>query len=132
MIVVVDDDEDLDEILKYSLESKGYQVFGFVNGKDTFDFLADEKNLDQIALLILDRLLPDCDGIEILKHIIAHFPTRFPVIILSRLTAESEQLLGFKHGTFDYVPKPFNLTILIQKADALIKYFRTKFNAEQI
>lgn len=130
-IIVVDDDEDLNEILKYSLQSKGYQVLTFINGKDTYEFLADENNLDQIALIILDRLLPDCDGIEILKHIIAKYPTRFPVMILSRLTAESEQLLGFKHGTFDYVPKPFNLTILVQKADSLITYFRKKSSSEQ-
>lgn len=127
-IVIIDDDIDLDEILKYSFESRGFDVKEIYNCQDALEYLQDPKNSSDIALVILDRLLPDSDGIEVLKKISSKKPATYPVIILSKLTSESEQLLGFKFGTLDYIPKPFNLKILVEKAISVIQHCRAKKN----
>lgn len=125
-IVIVDDDVDLNEILRYSLEARGFKVFEATNCNEALSFLMDENNHKEIALVILDRLLPDCDGLEILKKVVAKYDHTFPVIILSVLTAESEQLLGLKLGSLDYIPKPFSLPVLVEKAVSVVEHYRSK------
>jgi DNA-binding response OmpR family regulator len=119
-IVIIDSDEDLLKILKISLESKGLHVHGITTGKNAMEYLNDENKLDDLALIITERLLPDCDGFDILKNIHAKYGYKIPVIILSAISAESEQLDGYKYGALDYIAKPFNLAILIKKIVAII------------
>lgn len=120
-IIIVDDDEDLLKILASAFQAKGFQVKTFVKGKDGLDHLLNDKNIDSVALIILDRMLPDMDGLDILKAFQTKFPGRIPVLILSVLSSEKDVLSGLKKGAVDYVAKPFSMPILMQKADSLIK-----------
>ena len=80
-----------------------------------------EKNaLASADLVILDRLLPDMDGLEILKTIEKTHPSHCPVIFLSMLSSEKDLIQGLKEGAIDYVTKPFNLDLLVLKAKRLI------------
>lgn len=120
IVVIVDDDEDLLKILTFSFKSEGFDVVGFVDGTSALQFLTDEKNLSSVSLLILDRLLPDMDGIKILKQLSEKHTKHIPVLILSTLSAEKDILTGLKFGAVDYVTKPFNLHILLEKSLRLI------------
>lgn len=125
-IVIVDDDADLLNILIYSFEAQGYEVQGISNGKEAKQFLADEKNVKAVSLLILDRLLPDMDGLELLQMFEEKYHNQIPVLILSVLSAEKDVISGLKYGAIDYMSKPFNLPILMRKAQALLSHYPEK------
>ncbi len=116
-IVIVDDDEDLLLMLAFAFESKGFEVEKIKTGKAALKYFSNEKNLKEASVLILDRMLPDMDGLAILKGL--KHPA-IPVLILSVLSAEKDILEGLTSGAIDYIPKPFNLPILMQKVFALI------------
>lgn len=120
VIVIVEDDKDLLDMLVFSFESEGFQVNGFTTGTD---FLKDfgETNANPISLVILDRLLPDMDGLDILRQIESKIDKKIPVLFLSVLSSEKDMLSGLKHGAVDYIAKPFSLPVLMSKALALIR-----------
>lgn len=120
-VVIVDDDEDLMRLLIATFESQGYEVKGIGTGKEAIAYLREESHVKSLSLLILDRILPDMDGIEILRFFIEKYDGLVPVLILSTLSAEKDVLEGLKKGAVDYVSKPFSVNILIQKARKLIK-----------
>ena len=120
-IIIVDDDEDLLKLLASSFKSKGFEVKTFATGKEGLAYLTADKNLTHAALIILDRMLPDMDGIEILKAFKSKTSVDVPVLILSVLSSEKDVLIGLKKGAVDYVPKPFSLPVFMQKAMGLIK-----------
>jgi DNA-binding response OmpR family regulator len=119
-IAIVDDDEDLLRLLISAFEEEGFEVKGMSTGKEGMAYLSDEKNMAGLSLIILDRMLPDMDGLDILKEIQSRFPKKTPVLILSVLTAEKDILKGLKGGAIDYIGKPFSMPILIQKARLLM------------
>lgn len=119
-VVIVDDDEDLQELLVFAFKKEGFQVKQFLKGSSALDYLSTEKNVKSAALLILDRILPDMDGLDILKKFYAKSSVKIPVLILSVLSAEKDVLAGLKGGAVDYVVKPFSLPILMEKALALV------------
>lgn len=120
-VIIVDDDEDLLKLLVAAFISKGFEVKAITTGKAGLAYLLDEKNLEGAALLILDRMLPDMEGLDILKELEARFPGKVPVLILSVLTSEKDILSGLKTGAVDYIGKPFSLPILMEKALSLVR-----------
>lgn len=123
-IIIVDDDEDLLAMLVDAFESEGYEVHGMTRGKEALSYLMEEKNIETAALLILDRLLPDMDGLEILRQFVEKYQKRVPVLILSVLSGERDVLSGLKQGAIDYISKPFNFPIMMEKSLSLIKQRR--------
>lgn len=119
-IVVVDDDEDLLQVLIFCFESKGFETQGISTGKEALIYLLDEKTMKDVSLLVLDRMLPDMDGLDILTKFIDKHQNKIPVLILSVLSADKDIIEGLKKGAVDYMVKPFNHEILIEKALALI------------
>lgn len=119
-VVIVDDDEDLLRLLIASFKSKGFEVESFTTGKAAVSFLSNEKNLEGVRLLILDRMLPDMDGIDILRFFRGKYDDKIPVLILSVLSSEKDTLEGLQKGAVDYMAKPFSVSILLQKARKLI------------
>lgn len=118
-MIIVDDDEDLLRLLVSAFQAKGFDVQGLINGKEALAYLTEGKNAQEASLLVLDRILPDMDGLDILKQLknqLAHLP----VLILSSLSAEKDVLTGLKEGAVDYITKPFSLSVLMQKALQLI------------
>ncbi len=123
-IVIVEDDLDLLKMLSFAFKSEGFDVKGLSTGQEGLDYLLDEKNAAGICLILLDRLLPDMDGIEILKEYTEKFHQQTPVMILSVLSGERDVLTGIREGAIEYVTKPFSLPILLQKALVLITRFK--------
>ncbi len=120
-IVIVDDDEDILKLLDHEFVGLGFTVQTFMTGEPALTFLLDEKNLDDVFLVILDRVLPDMDGIDILHQFTAKSKVKIPVLILSLLGSEKDVLEGLQGGAVDYIAKPFSVYLLIQKAINLLK-----------
>lgn len=120
-VIIVDDDTDLLDMLTFSFEAEGFEVKGISNGTEALAYLSDANNLQGACLLILDRLLQDMDGLDLLKKVGKTFPRHLPILILSVLSSERDVLAGLKSGAIDYMAKPFSLPVLVSKALALIE-----------
>lgn len=120
-VIIVDDDEDLCEMLTFSFDSNGYDVTTFQKGEDAKKFLFDPKNLEDVVLIILDRVLPDAEGVELLREVKAKIKKIPPVLILSTVSTERDIITGLKSGATEYITKPFSLSILMEKARLLIE-----------
>ena len=120
-IVIVDDDEDLLKLFSATLKGMGYVVKTFSTGIEALNALIENKLIDSTNLLILDRMLPDMDGIEILKELQSKTSISCPVLFLSVLSSEKDVLKGLKEGAVDYITKPFSIELLMMKVKKLIK-----------
>lgn len=120
-IVIVDDDENLIRLLLAGFEAKNYEVHPLMNGKEAKAYLSNESNARSIDLLILDRMLPDMDGTEILRFFREKYGKKTPILFLSILSSEKDILEGLSKGAVDYVSKPFSMKVLIEKAEKLIQ-----------
>ena len=104
LIYVVEDDVNIQEIEMFALKNSGYRVEGFGNAKDFFAKLS-EKTPD---LILLDVMLPDLDGLSILKKVrIVPDTKKIPVIFVSAKTSEMDKVKGLDMGADDYLAKPF-------------------------
>lgn len=120
-IVIVDDDTDLLNLLTATFESRGCTVHGFTTGEAALAYLLQETHRITLSLIVLDRMLPDMDGLEILKRLRKQPPPHIPVLMLSVLSAEKDVIDGLKQGAVDYMTKPFSLIIFMHKAETLMQ-----------
>ncbi|PHQ65253.1 MAG: DNA-binding response regulator [Sulfurimonas sp.] len=126
-IVVVEDEEDLLELLEYSLEKEGFEVIGFLNTKTVSQILEEEE----IDLLIMDRNLPGVEGSEFVASL-RDEGVLTPVIYLSAKNRDSDIEEGFLRGGDDYLTKPFNMKELILRVKAILRRTTKKFNEGQV
>lgn len=124
-IVIVDDDTDLLAILTNAFKSHEFNVTECQTGKDARNFLLKKENLADVGLIILDRMLPDDDGLDILMEFVRQNPKPPPIIILSILSSEKDVLKGLKMGAVEYIAKPFSLDVLMAKALFLMSREKT-------
>src|ERR1035437_8928774 len=118
-VLVVEDEEDLNEILQFNLESEGYQV-------DTA-FSAEEalrKDLSIYHLLILDVMMGKISGFSLAQKIRKELKLETPVMFLTARNTETDMLTGFNLGADDYITKPFSIRELQARVKAVLK--RTK------
>lgn len=120
LIYIVDDEESILEIIEYNLLKNGYEVKGFKNGSSFMDFF----NAKEPALVILDLMLPDCDGYDICKKI--RKGSDVPIIILSARNEEFDKVLGLELGADDYVSKPFGIRELLARVKNILKRSKIK------
>lgn len=113
-ILVVEDDIDIQDILKNHLTDAGYEV---VIADDGVDGIA--KFDDTISLVLLDIMLPKIDGYGVCEVI--RQKSQVPIIMLTALSDEENQLKGFKQQIDDYIPKPFSPQILLCKIAAILR-----------
>ncbi|MDX1935548.1 MAG: response regulator transcription factor [Flavihumibacter sp.] len=115
-ILLVEDEENLHEALKLNLELEGYSVSSAMNGTQAIK-LMQEQYFD---VVILDIMLPEIDGIEVLESLrVKNNDT--PVLILSAKNNSADRVLGLKKGADDYLTKPFNLEELLLRVQKLIE-----------
>jgi len=117
-ILIIDDEEDIRDILKYNLEKDGFSVDIASNGED--GLLKIKRNIPD--LLILDVMMPGMDGIEVCEMI--RSTPEFAHIIICLLTARNEdysQIAGLDSGADDYVSKPVKPKVLISRINALLR-----------
>ncbi len=117
-ICVIEDNESIRELIVYALQAQGYEVFDFKSSALFWSTLHKE----QISLIILDVMLPDEDGITILKKIRKNKEfEHIPIIMLTAKGEETDKLKGFTHGADDYVVKPFSVLELVARIKVFLK-----------
>ena len=114
-ILVVDDEKEIADVVELYLQNDQYKVFKFYNGQDALDCI----NSTKIDLAILDIMLPDIDGFQILKQIRQKYT--FPVIMLTAKTEYMDKITGLTLGADDYIPKPFNPLELVARVKAQLR-----------
>lgn len=118
MIYLVEDDDSIRELVLYTLHTTGFEAEGFRNAADFWQAL--EKELPQLVLL--DIMLPDEDGLHILKRLRAGAETAdLPVMMLTAKSSEYDRVVGLDSGADDYLPKPFGMMELVSRVRALLR-----------
>lgn len=115
-ILVVDDEARMRKLVKDFLARQGYAVIEAGDGVEAMDLFYSEK---EIALVILDVMMPKMDGWEVLREIREHSNT--PVIMLTARGEEKDELLGFELGVDEYISKPFSPKILVARVEAILR-----------
>lgn len=125
-ILVVDDESRMRKLVKDFLVKNNYEVVEAEDGSAALDIFFEQKD---IALVILDVMMPKVDGWEVCKEIRAY--SKVPIIMLTAKGDERDELLGFQLGVDEYISKPFSPKILVARAEAILR--RTgQANAEEV
>lgn len=114
-ILVVDDDENTCEMVRLQLEISGYEPICAYDGKEALSIIRQ----DHLSLVILDVMLPEIDGFDLLREI--HRYGNTPVIMLTGKGDEFDRVLGLELGADDYVPKPFSPRELVARVKAVLR-----------
>lgn len=115
-ILAVEDEEDILELIEYTLNKDNYEVIGCVDTSNVLNILDEED----ISLIIMDRNLPGTEGSVFIKSIRDMGYTQ-PVIYLTAKDSDNDVLEGFERGADDYITKPFNIDVLKARVKAIIK-----------
>ena len=117
-ILVVDDEVDLVETIRFPLESEGFTVLVSYNGEDALN-QARKENPD---LILLDIMLPKLDGYKVCR--LLKFDERYrniPILMLTAKTQEKDKTIGIETGADEYITKPFDMDELLEKVKAYLK-----------
>jgi len=116
-ILIVDDEADLVETVRFPLEMEGYHVLVSYNGEDALNQARKEKP----DLILLDLMLPKLDGYKVCR--LLKFDDRYkhiPILMLTAKTQEKDKALGMETGANEYITKPFEIDHLIKKVKAYL------------
>lgn len=128
MIYCVEDDNNIRELVVYTLESTGMKACGFPDGTAFMKALAFETP----ELVLLDIMLPGEDGISLLKKLKSSAKTKdIPVIMVTAKGAEYDKVIGLDSGADDYVTKPFGMMELISRVKAVLRRTKREVKNEQ-
>ena len=117
-VLVVDDEEDLLELVRYNLAREGYVVTGVGTGEDALK-AARKQPFD---LIVLDLMLPAVDGLEVCRRLKSDPKTRdIPIIMLTAKSEESDMVAGLERGADDYISKPFGPRVLSARVKGLLR-----------
>ena len=117
-ILVVEDEAHLAEGLRFNLEQEGHSVKVIGNGEEAIERLS--KNRDEFDALVLDVMLPGKDGFTVARTL-RETKNFIPLLMLTARSRPEDVLQGFESGADDYLPKPFNLAILIARVGSLLR-----------
>jgi two-component system phosphate regulon response regulator PhoB len=117
-ILVVDDEEDLLELVRYNLSRDGYRVACVSSGEDALKSARKQPP----DLIVLDLMLPAVDGLEVCRRLKGDSKTRdIPIIMLTAKSEESDMVAGLERGADDYIAKPFSPRVLSARVKALLR-----------
>ena len=128
MIYCVEDDDEIRNLITYTLKAAGYEALGLSNGASLWEILKDNKP----DLIMLDIMLPDEDGISILKKLKNNDDTKkIPVMMETAKGTEYDKVVGLDLGADDYLTKPFGMMEMIARVKAVLRRANRK-NGEEI
>ena len=115
-ILMVDDESRMRKLVNDFLSKKGYEVIEAADGEEAVERFYIEKD---IALIILDIMMPKMDGWQVCREI--RKESKVPIVMLTAKSEEHDELLGFELGVDEYISKPFSPKILVARVDALLR-----------
>lgn len=115
-ILVVDDESRMRKLVRDFLIKQDFDVLEASNGSEALDIFYEDKDL---ALIILDVMMPKIDGWQVLKEI--RETSKIPIIMLTAKGDEKDELNGFEYGADEYITKPFSPKILVARVEALLR-----------
>jgi len=124
-ILVVDDEEDICEILKFNLESEGY-VVDTVNSAEE----AMQKKLERYQLFLLDIMMKGMSGYKLADEIRKRKKLQAPIVFITAKTSENDKLTGFSLGADDFITKPFSVKEILARVKALLRRSESKESQE--
>jgi two-component system alkaline phosphatase synthesis response regulator PhoP len=117
-ILIVEDEPDILQLVKLYLEKEGFRTATAMNGAQALKKVKEDKP----ALIVLDLMLPELDGLEVCKRLRSVPDTAMlPIIMLTAKAEESDTVIGLELGADDYVPKPFSPKALVARVKALLR-----------
>ncbi|HNR67738.1 MAG TPA: response regulator transcription factor [bacterium] len=117
-ILIVDDERDIIDLLKFNLEKEGYETLIALDGEQALDLALNEK----IDLVLLDIMLPGKDGREVLRELRQNSATRFlPIIFLTAKDSEMDEVIGLELGADDYIVKPISILKLLTRIKTVLR-----------
>lgn len=117
-IVIVEDDEDIADSIRYNLERESFRVRIAATGEEALNLILERPP----SLVLLDLNLPHMSGFEMCRRLRAEAATaRMPILILTARTDESDKVLGLNIGADDYITKPFGMRELVARVNALLR-----------
>ena len=125
-ILVVDDESRMRKLVKDFLVRQGYTVLEAADGMEAMDYFYEDKD---IALIILDVMMPKMDGWQVCREIRMH--SKVPIIMLTARSEERDELQGFDLGV-EYISKPFSPKILVARVEAILRRTQGNGNTDEI
>ena len=126
-ILIADDEARMRALVRDYLRMKGFQVLEAENGREALEVFQREPD---IALILLDVMMPEMDGFETLKEL-RHI-SDVPVLMLTARAEEQDELQGFSLGADEYIAKPFSPKVLLARIDAILKRTSAGAGDEQL
>jgi two-component system alkaline phosphatase synthesis response regulator PhoP len=118
LILVVEDEKDIAELVRFNLEQEGFAVLTAADGEQALEVIRQHRP----ALVILDLMLPVMSGLEICRRVRGDAATtRLPIVMLTAKAAEVDRILGLEMGADDYVTKPFSPRELVARVRAVLR-----------
>ncbi|HEX2953728.1 MAG TPA: response regulator transcription factor [Bacillota bacterium] len=114
-ILVADDDREIVQLIKESLDEEGFEVVTAYNGQEAFE----KVNQAQPNLVILDIMMPELDGLEVCRRVRQELSA--PIILLSAKSREIDKVVGLEVGADDYLTKPFSINELVARVKAHLR-----------
>jgi two-component system, OmpR family, phosphate regulon response regulator PhoB len=128
-ILIIEDEEPIQILLRYNLESEGYRVRTSAQGEDTMYLIGEERP----DLIVLDWMLPGISGIEVCKLVRTKPETRdIPIIMLTARSEETERVRGLATGADDYLVKPFSVPELLARIKTILRRLNPDAVTEQL
>jgi DNA-binding response OmpR family regulator len=118
LILLVEDEEHIAQALLFNLEAEGYRTRHFADGAEALTWLLSTD--EEIAAILLDVMLPGADGFTVVRTLREH-ELFFPVLMLTARSNPADVLAGLNAGADDYLPKPFDLDILLVRLKSMLR-----------
>ncbi len=117
-IIIVEDDEDIADSIRYNLEREGFRVRLAITGEDALSVILNGPP----DLILLDLNLPGMNGFEICRRLRAESATaKVPILMLTARADETDKVLGLNMGADDYITKPFSMRELVARVNAALR-----------
>lgn len=120
-VLIIDDDKELCALMKKCIEQEKLSAVTVYNGIEGVRLI--DENKDSYSLIILDVMLPDIDGFQILQKI--RDTSNIPVLMLTAKSSEEDKVFGLRLGADDYLAKPFGINELLARVNSLIRRYTT-------
>ena len=125
-IYIVEDDDNIRKLVCYALSREGYEVVGFTLPSEFYT----EYHKQKPDLILLDIMLPEEDGLSILKRI-RMTDENMPIIMLTAKDSEFDKVTGLDLGADDYIAKPFGMTELVSRVRAVLRRSKRNISVEK-